>query len=162
METAANFLALAGASSPEGARARALVEATFAALQPQVCDCWRDDQLWVTLAWARAARVTGNATYLAAAQAVFADLVGPWAAWNSSCGGVNWEKGVPYRNSITNQLFLTAAMRLHEAAGGSAPPVAGRTYLEWARKEWAWLNATALYDARRALACNLFFGVDAG
>ena len=57
-----------------------------------------------------------------------------------------WEKGVPYRNSITNELFLTAAMRLHEATGGSAPPVAGLTYLQWAEKEWAWLNATSLYD----------------
>ena len=146
MHTAANFLAVAGAGGPGGARAAELVEATFAALGGQVCDCWRDDQTWLILAWLRTAAVTKNASYLLAAEAVFADLVGPWAAWNVSCGGMMWEKGVPYRNAVTNELFLTASMRLHEATGGRAPPVAGLTYLQWAQKEWAWFNATAMYD----------------
>lgn len=143
LESVANYYALT-----RDASAGALLRSAALGLRPFACDCWHDDNLWLVLAWARASAVSGDGEHLAAAQALFADMVGPWAAWNATCGGVNWEKGVPYRNTITNTLFLTAAMRLHAAtAGGPLDPgrVAGLTYLEWAQREWAWLNSTALY-----------------
>ena len=141
--SAANFYALS--PSADGA---ALLRAAFLSLEQQVCDCWRDDQSWLMLSWLRAAAVTGDTDYVVAAQRVFSDLVGPWRAWNESCGGVMWENGVPYRNAITNELFLTASMRLHNATAGTAldpGPVSGLTYLQWAQREWAWFAASAMY-----------------
>ena len=140
--SAANFYALS--PSADGA---SLLRAVFASLQKQVCNCWRDDQGWVMLSWLRAAAVTGDTTFTVAAQSIFASLVGPWGAWNISCGGIMWEKGVPYRNAITNELFLTVAMRLHNQTAGTGldpGPVSGLTYLQWAQREWAWFSASAM------------------
>lgn len=96
-----------------------------------------------TLALIRSWEAYGNASYLTAAETIFADLVGPWNALNTTCGGMNWDKGNDYVNAITNELFFTAAARL-AAVTGSSQPVGGKTYLQWAQTQWSWLLASAM------------------
>jgi len=105
-------------------------------LAPPPFDRW-------TLALLRSWEVYGNASYLAAAETIFADLVGPWNALNTTCGGMNWERGNDYVNAITNELFFTAAARL-ALITGSRQPVGGKTYLQWAQEQWAWLQQSAM------------------
>jgi hypothetical protein len=104
--------------------------------------------LWWVIALARVYEYTGNATYLAKAEEIYADLVGPWHAWATNCsgtglvcrsvghnqalcraGGMVWYSKSTYRNAITNELFLTASIKL-DAITHSKVPVANFTYLQ--------------------------------
>ena len=69
-------------------------------------------------------------------------LVGKWGAWNTTCGGVNWEYKNPYINSITNELFLSSATGLW--AAGSKTTFTNFTALGWAQTEWQWFHASPL------------------
>ena len=84
--------------------------------------------------------------------AIFDNIVGPWSAWNATCGGIMWYVDNPYRNSITNELFFSAAMTLHYAFEDHLHIVddiprstSGLTFAQWAEKDWKWMNATTLY-----------------
>lgn len=47
-----------------------------------------------------------------------------------------------YKNAITNELFLTVAVRLHQRTRGV------NEYLSWARRSWDWLDRSGMVDAR--------------
>lgn len=125
------------------------IENTFVKMALRYCEagpegsCYMDDHLWWVHAWARAYTATGNATYLSQAQAIYSDILVRWDAWNRTCGGLTWELGHAYVNSIPNELFLSASTRL-AALTHSATPVGNYTYQEWAGVEYGWLMSTPL------------------
>lgn len=114
-------------------------------------DDFRDDHLWWVLALVRATEVTGEPQFLSLAQNIYGRLVGPWHAWNASCGGVAWAVNVPYINAITNELFLSASMALARTTSCPSCPVANYTYLGWAQREWSFLNSSQMLQAPPAL-----------
>ncbi|HEU5058015.1 MAG TPA: glycoside hydrolase family 76 protein [Kofleriaceae bacterium] len=100
-----------------------------------------DDEAWWALTWIEAYDLTGEARYLEMAQTIFDDLAG---GWDDTCGGgVWWSKDRDYKNAITNELFLTAAARLHRrtSAGGEST-----VYLDWADRTWAWFAASGMIN----------------
>lgn len=109
-------------------------------------DAFRDDHLWYILAFDRAVAATGQAAFRAAANTIYSDLLCTWYAWNATCGGVEWERGNPYLNAITNELFFAASERLALQPGGGAVNVCnGTTFSQWGDREWAWFNSTVMY-----------------
>jgi predicted alpha-1,6-mannanase (GH76 family) len=120
-----------------------VVERTFTAARRRhrdfVCGFY-DDNGWWGLAWVAAHDLTGDARYLDAARAIFANLV---TGWDDSCGGgLWWNTERKYKNAITNELFLTLAARLHQRCGGDHV-----NYLDWALREWDWFRARGLIGA---------------
>lgn len=158
-ETTFNYMALTGRQSPPSS-ANGSAPVPFAAylnwtttmqLVNLLTDDFRDDHLWWVLALVRATEVTGEAQFLTLAQDIYARLVGPWHAWNATCGGVAWAVNVPYINAITNELFLSASMALWRTTSCPSCPVANYTYLGWAQREWSFLNASQMLQAPPAL-----------
>jgi predicted alpha-1,6-mannanase (GH76 family) len=99
-----------------------------------------DDNGWWGLAWVAAYDLTGEGRYLAAARAIFANMM---TGWDDTCGGgVWWNTDRKYKNAITNELFLTLAARLHQREAGG-----GVDYLQWALREWEWFTARGLVGA---------------
>ena len=117
---------------------------------PVIVDNCFDDHQWWLLGWARAFEATGVEAYLLRAAAVFEFIAANGWTPGFCGGGVNWcpvtgsEK--PYKNAVTSELFLAAAMALqpHEAAIGKP---AGY-YLGWAQRVWAWLDASGMQNAQ--------------
>jgi predicted alpha-1,6-mannanase (GH76 family) len=105
-----------------------------------------DDEGWWALAWIDAYDLTKTPGYLAMAQTIFADMTTQWDT--TTCGGgVWWSKDLkhsPYKNAITNELFL-------EIAASLANRVTDRTrkaeYLSWAQKEWKWFSASGMINS---------------
>ena len=120
-----------------------IIERTFITSPRYYCtdSCFHDDLLWYSLAWARVGEVTGNATYTATAAAIHTNLTGPWHAWNSTCGGIEWNATGSYLNAITNELFISASVKLYDLTSNA-------TFLQWAQRDWAWFNATGMLTAR--------------
>jgi predicted alpha-1,6-mannanase (GH76 family) len=50
-----------------------------------------------------------------------------------------------YKNAITNELFLTAAMRLHQFE--SILKKSSNYYLNWATREWDWFSKSGLINS---------------
>ena len=105
-----------------------------------------DDVGWWGIAWVHAYELVSKqggeaakaaSDYLSTAEAIFDYMSND--GWDGSpCGGgVWWSPAKDVRGAITNELFLTLAMRLHLATGKP-------TYLEWANKVWNWLDASGL------------------
>ncbi|KAJ7121951.1 Six-hairpin glycosidase, partial [Mycena crocata] len=60
------------------------------------------------------------------------------ANWDDTCGGgVWWTTDHGYKNAITNELFLTLSARGYLRTGN-------QTYLENAKKTWAWLESSGM------------------
>jgi predicted alpha-1,6-mannanase (GH76 family) len=98
-----------------------------------------DDNGWWALAWLTAYEFTGKASQLATGQRIFDNMV---TAWDETCnGGLWWNQDRKYKNAITNELFLAVATRLHQLS-----PAAERTYLDWALREWDWLQASGMIN----------------
>jgi predicted alpha-1,6-mannanase (GH76 family) len=96
-----------------------------------------DDNGWWALAWVRAYELTGRKRYLDASQRIFDDMT---TGWDETCGGgLWWNQDRAYKNAIPNELFLTAASRLHRLAAS-----AGSLYLDWAIREWDWFSASGM------------------
>ena len=51
-----------------------------------------------------------------------------------------------YKNAITNELFLTSAMKLHAYEAAVGKPAG--YYLSWATREWDWFAASGLVNAQ--------------
>jgi predicted alpha-1,6-mannanase (GH76 family) len=99
-----------------------------------------DDNGWWALAWIKAYDVAHQDHYLDAARRIFDNLV---TGWDETCGGgVWWNEDRKYKNAITNELFLTTAVRLHQRSPGH-----GRKYLDWALREWDWFSASGMIGA---------------
>jgi predicted alpha-1,6-mannanase (GH76 family) len=120
-----------------------VVERTFLAAQRRHRDFivrFYDDNGWWGLAWVAAYDLTGDDRYLAAARTIFANLV---TGWDSTCGGgVWWNTDRKYKNAISNELFLLLAARLHQRCASDHD-----SYLDWARREWEWFDASGLIGA---------------
>jgi predicted alpha-1,6-mannanase (GH76 family) len=77
-----------------------------------------DDEGWWALAWLRAHDLNPDARYLSMAVTIFNDIARSWD--NVLGGGVYWQpnqKGPsgqkPYKNAITNELFMAIAAKLY-------------------------------------------------
>jgi predicted alpha-1,6-mannanase (GH76 family) len=101
------------------------------------CNKFFDDNGWWALAWVAAYDLTGGSHYLRAAERIFARNA---AGWDGTCGGgLWWNTDRKYKNAITNELFLTAAVRLHQRSSAKSS-----TYLEWALRAWDWFSASGM------------------
>jgi len=100
-----------------------------------------DDEGWWALAWADAYVLTHEARYLEMTETIFADMA---AGWDDTCGGgIWWNKDKRYKNAIANELFLSTAARL---AGLVSDPGRKARYLDWAKREWSWFDASGMIN----------------
>lgn len=104
---------------------------------PHFINSFFDDNGWWALAWIRAYELTGRTRYLDASQRIFDAMT---TGWDETCGGgLWWNQDRKYKNAIPNELFLTAAARLHRLSPGG-----GSHYLGWALREWDWFSASGM------------------
>ena len=104
-------------------------------------NAYYDDEGWWALAWIRAYDLTGQPKYLKAAKIIFSDLT---KGWSDQCGGgLVWRKTDVYKNAIPNELFLLAAIRLHQRTPGDG---GAGSYFDWAIREWTWFENTGLIN----------------
>jgi predicted alpha-1,6-mannanase (GH76 family) len=104
-----------------------------------------DDEGWWLNAWIRAFDLTGNASFLSMAKTIFNDMTNGWDTTNATCpGGIWWNKTHTYKNAIPNELFLLAAVRLHQRTPGDGGP---NSYLAWATNEWNWFAASGMINS---------------
>lgn len=109
-----------------------------------------DDEGWWALTWIKAYDLSHQDKYLQMAKTIFQDLTG---AWSSECGGgVWWNSDRKYKNAITNELFFTIAVRLHQRTPGDA---GAGSYLDWANREWAWFKASGMIRADHQIVDGL-------
>lgn len=102
-----------------------------------------DDDGWWALAWIDAYDLTGNASYLSMAEAIFTTMTGGWDT--TTCGGgLWWNTSKTYKNAIPNELFLAIAAKLANRTTGSVS--AG--YLKWAQQEWVWFKSSGMINAQ--------------
>jgi predicted alpha-1,6-mannanase (GH76 family) len=105
-----------------------------------------DDEGWWALTWIKAYDLTGETRYLDMAKSIFRDMT---EGWDSTCGGgMWWHKRRQYKNAIVNELFLVIAARLHQRTSGDRER---RTYLDWAKREWAWFKRSGLINRERLI-----------
>lgn len=103
---------------------------------------FHDDDGWWALTWIKAYDLTGEPRYLDAAKTIFNDMK---RGWDSTCGGGIWwkKKEKTYKNTITNEQFLSVAARLHLRTPGDGGP---DSYLDWAQRSWNWLKNSGLIN----------------
>jgi Glycosyl hydrolase family 76 len=116
-----------------------------------------DDEGWWALAWIDAYDLTGDESYLTAANEIFQDMTGAWDdLWG---GGIYWGKhdgqpdrtGAsavphgwtgPYKNAIANGLFIAAAAALSARYRNRNPSGTDHVaYLDWALRGWKWFSS---------------------
>ena len=113
---------------------------------PNFLNSYYDDEGWWANAWIRAYDLTGNTNFLSMAKTIFADMAGGWDNTNTVCpGGIFWNKTHTYKNAIPNELFLLAAIRLHQRTAGDIGP---GSYFYWATNEWAWFKASGMINGQ--------------
>jgi predicted alpha-1,6-mannanase (GH76 family) len=102
-----------------------------------------DDEGWWALAWIRAFDLTGEKRYLDMSKTIFTDMAD---SWDLHCdGGIWWRKDKHYKNAIANELFLLAAIRLHQRTPGDAGT---NSYLDWATREWVWFKKSGMINSK--------------
>jgi predicted alpha-1,6-mannanase (GH76 family) len=112
-----------------------------------------DDEGWWALAWVRAYDLTHDAKYLSMAKVIFEDIKASWDP--SHCGGgVYWKKDTDAKTSISNELFIVLAARLHLRTPGDAGP---GSYLDWAQRSWNWFEASGLIGENHQVIDGLDF-----
>ena len=111
---------------------------------------WWDDEGWWVLVWLDAYDLTGEPRYLEMARTIFEDMT---LGWDDVCGGgVYWKKPNIGKHTITNELFLLAAIRLHQRSPAMAR---GRTYLQWATATWQWLETHGIVNGENLVENGL-------
>ncbi len=106
-------------------------------LQPDVYD----DDGWWAIAWIKAYDLTGEKRYLDAAKTIFNDMK---KGWDSTCGGgLWWRKSREYKNAITNELFITVAIRLHQR---TVNDYGKGSYFDWATHGWNWFKRSGMIN----------------
>ena len=107
-------------------------------------DSYYDDDGWWANAWIRAYDLSGNTTYLSMAKTIFNTMTN---AWDSHCnGGLWWSTAKSYKNAIPNELFLLAAIRLHQRTPTDGSGYPG--YFYWATNEWGWFQASGMINGQ--------------
>jgi predicted alpha-1,6-mannanase (GH76 family) len=102
-----------------------------------------DDSGWWAMAWLKAYDRYHRSDYLKTAEKIFTYLVNQ--GWDDRCGGgMNWMRNHPYKNAVTNELFILLAARL---AGHQTDTVRKAYYLNWAIKDYSWLNQSGMLNA---------------
>ena len=108
-----------------------------------------DDEAWWAMAWLKAYDQTGEKKYLKIPEGIFADMAAK--AWQDKCGGgCHWMRHKPYKNAITNELFIALAANLARRHNNDS--TLRKYYLDWAIKGSQWLaqsgmrNDSALYN----------------
>jgi predicted alpha-1,6-mannanase (GH76 family) len=115
--------------------------APFSQGHPNFINNYYDDSGWWALAWIAAYDATGNPSYLAMAETIFAYMT---AGWDNVCGGgLYWNTANGYKNAIPNELFLDVAAKLANRTTGAA----SGSYLAWAQKEWTWFNNSGMINS---------------
>ena len=102
-----------------------------------------DDSGWWAMAWLKAYDQYQNRAYLKTAEKIFAYMLKH--GWDDRCnGGMNWMRDHPYKNAITNELFILLAARLATRQTDTAR----RTYyLNWSIKCYNWLAQSGMLNA---------------
>ena len=101
-----------------------------------------DDMEWMALALLRAYNLTDDTLYLEDAKKLFNDIIRGWMPE----GGIAWNKDHQSVNACSNGPAAILAARLYRATGDE-------TYLDWAKKIFAWLDET-LVDPRTFLVLD--------
>ena len=92
-----------------------------------------DDEGWWILAWIKAYELTKNEKYLKMARLTFADMA---LGWDEICdGGIYWKKPNIGKSAVQNELFMLAAIRLHQKGEDL---VLGKSYLKWSEDTYSW------------------------
>lgn len=106
-----------------------------------------NDDAWWAIAWLKAFDLTHQQKYLSMAKTIFSRMSG---GWDDACeGGIYWGSAaagvdaLKYKNAISNSLFLQLASMLHQRTPGDSGP---GSYLDWAKREWAWIKASGLIN----------------
>ncbi|KAF2758658.1 Six-hairpin glycosidase [Pseudovirgaria hyperparasitica] len=116
-------------------------------------DGYYDDDLWWALAWIAAYDVSGNSDYLATAEGIFQSTSKAWPT-NCSDGGIPWNQNYTYVNAISNELFLDTAAHLANRAADK------QYYVDWARKQWDWLQRSGMINSDGVFNDGLNYGRD--
>jgi predicted alpha-1,6-mannanase (GH76 family) len=95
-----------------------------------------DDMGWWALAWTQAYDVTGNTTYLTAAEVIFDQML---AGLNTTCGdgGIWWSTARNSLSAIANELYLATAATL----ANRATPEKRDYYKSHAISHWNWFRS---------------------
>ena len=119
-----------------------VIDNTYAKHSPgRFLNDYYDDEGWWALAWIKAYDLTKDPRYFAVAQTIFTDMCG---AWDDTCGGgLWWDTQHSKKNAIPNELFLTAAARLHLRVPGEGGPA---SRLDWAQRTWRWFAASGMIN----------------
>jgi len=100
-----------------------------------------DDDEWWALSWFKAYQMTGDKRYLSVTKGIFDELVR--LSWTRKCdGGLIWKPRQPYKNAVTNELFIIIAARL---AIEEKDSVKKQYYQGWALREWTWFRKSKMY-----------------
>jgi predicted alpha-1,6-mannanase (GH76 family) len=129
-------------------RWQAVYESAYANTPVIVDNCFDDHQWWM-LAWVSVYRATFNVTYLQRAVQVF-DYIATNGWLDQPCGGgVEWcpttGNQKPYKNSVTTELFMDAAMGLQPYTELLGKP---DTYFsDWAATATSWMLSSGLINS---------------
>ena len=101
-----------------------------------------DDEGWWILAWIKAFELTKNEKYLKMARITFEEMA---LGWDEVCGGgVYWKKPNIGKSAVQNELFMLAAIRLHQKGEGL---VLGKSYMQWSEDTYSWfVNSGMIND----------------
>ncbi|KAM0431850.1 hypothetical protein ACHAPT_005102 [Fusarium lateritium] len=100
-----------------------------------------DDEGWWALGLIRTHLVTGDEEYLEAAVDIFNDMqTGAGTPCGKGLSGIYWSKDRKYTNAITNELYLSVAASLARIIPGN------NTYLEIAKNQWKWFEASKMIN----------------
>lgn len=109
---------------------------------PGFLNKYYDDEGWWALAWIDVFDLTGDARYLRAARDIFRNMQQGWET--ATCGGgVWWSKDKRDKNAIENELLLAVSASLANREPDERERSAD---LDWAQKEWAWLQSTGMIN----------------
>jgi predicted alpha-1,6-mannanase (GH76 family) len=117
------------------------IEKTDAWICTNYINDYYDDEGWWALAWLDAWEWTGDQEYLEMARYIFGDIT---LGWDETCGGgILWKKGIGYKGTISNELSLLLAARLHLA---KTCTIKDKSCLQWSLDIWDWMLSVNLIN----------------